>query len=74
MDAATRQSMALHVGGRRDKSGQALWAPIPLVYREQATFHTDQYAVSQGVIPAVQHRAITKQARKTHHSERFKNT
>ena len=45
-----------------------------LVYREQATFHTDQYAVYKGVIPAGQHRAITKNARKTNHIERFNNT
>ncbi|HEY5868412.1 MAG TPA: IS1 family transposase [Candidatus Tectomicrobia bacterium] len=71
MDATTRQIIAFHVGDRSDKSGQALWANIPLVYREQATFHTDQYAVYQGVIPAAQHRAITKKARKTNHIERF---
>ena len=40
----------------------------------QATFHTDQYAVYKGVIPAEQHRAITKNARKTNHIERFNNT
>ena len=74
MDATTRQSIAFHVGDRSDKSGQALWANIPIVYREQATFHTDQYAVNQGVIPAAQHRAITKKARKTNHIERFNNT
>ena len=45
-----------------------------LVYREQATFHTDQYDVYKGVIPAEQHRAITKKARKTNHIERFNNT
>ena len=38
------------------------------------TFHTDQYEVYKGVIPAEQHRAITKQARKTNHIERFNNT
>ena len=74
MDATSRQIIAFHVGDRSDKSGQALWATIPLVYREQATFHTDQYAVYQGVIPAAQHRAITKKARKTNHIERFNNT
>ena len=36
--------------------------------------HTDQYAVYTGVIPAAQHKAITKQARKTNHIERFNNT
>jgi insertion element IS1 protein InsB len=45
MDATTRQIIAFHVGDRSDKSGQALWANIPLVYREQGMFHTDQYAV-----------------------------
>jgi insertion element IS1 protein InsB len=44
------------------------------VYRDQATFHTDQYDVYQGVIPAEQYRAITKKARKTNHIERFNNT
>jgi insertion element IS1 protein InsB len=47
---------------------------MPMVYREQATFHTDQYEVYKGVIPAEQHRAITKQARKTNHIERFNTT
>ena len=74
MDATSRQIIAFHVGDRSDKSGHALWATIPLVYREQATFHTDQYAVYPGVIPAAQHRAITKKARKTNHIERFNNT
>ena len=68
MDAATRQIIAFHVGDRRGESGKALWATIPLVSREQATFHTDQYEVYKGVIPAEQHRAITKKARKTNHS------
>src|SRR6266516_2847024 len=61
-------------GDRRGESGKALWANMPLVYREQATFHTDQYEVYKGVIPAEQHRAITKKARKTNHIERFNNT
>jgi insertion element IS1 protein InsB len=46
----------------------------PLVYREQATFHTDQYDAYTGVIPVERHRAITKKARKTNHVERFNNT
>ena len=74
MDATTRQIIALHVGDRRGDSGKELWANIPLVYREQATFHTDQYAVYKGVIPPRQHRAITKYARKTNPIERFNNT
>jgi insertion element IS1 protein InsB len=74
MDATTRQIIAFHVGDRRGDSGKELWAKIPLLYREHATFHTDQYAVDKGVIPAAQHRAMTKHARKTHHIERFNNT
>jgi insertion element IS1 protein InsB len=44
------------------------------VYRQQAVFHTDLYEVYQGIIPAGQHKAITKKARKTNHVERFNNT
>jgi IS1 family transposase len=74
MDTTTRQILALHVGNRSRESGKALWANMPLDYREQAMFHTDQYEVSKGVIPKEQLRAITKKARKTNHIERFHNT
>ena len=40
---------------------------IPEAYRPHATFYTDQYVVYEGVIPAEQHRAISKLAWKTHH-------
>jgi insertion element IS1 protein InsB len=73
-DATPRQIIAFHVGDRRRESGTELWANIPMVYREQAKFDTDQYEVYQGVMPGEQHRAITKKARKTHHIERFHNT
>ena len=43
MDAATRQIMAFHGGDRSRDSAKARWAKSPLGYREQATFHTDQY-------------------------------
>ena len=56
------------------KSPKALWASIPKVYQDHATFHTDQYDVYKSVIPAERHKAITKQARKTNHIERFNNT
>ena len=74
MDATTRQIIAFHVGDRSRESVEELWANIPVIYREQATFHTDQYTVYKRVIPAEQHRAITKHARKTNHIERFNNT
>jgi insertion element IS1 protein InsB len=74
MDTKTRQIMAFHVGDRRRKRARRLWAKIPEAYRQQATFYTDQYVVYEGVIPAAQHKAIHKLARKTNHVERFNNT
>jgi insertion element IS1 protein InsB len=74
MDVTTRQIIAFHVGDRSRESAKALWAKLPLIYREQATFHTDQYDAYTGVIPAERHKAITKQARKAKHIERFNNT
>jgi insertion element IS1 protein InsB len=74
MDAKTRQVIAFHVGDRSRRSAKRLWAKIPAAYRQHATFYTDQYVVYAGVIPVVQHRAISKLARTTNHIERFNNT
>ncbi len=74
MDVKTRQVIAFHVGDRSRKSARKLWGKIPKAYRRYATFHTDQYVVYTGVIPAAQHRTISKKARKTNHIERFNNT
>jgi insertion element IS1 protein InsB len=74
MDTHTRQIIAFHVGDRSRKSAEQLWVNTPAVYREQATFYTDCYEVYTGVIPAAQHQAIAKLARKTNHLERFNNT
>jgi insertion element IS1 protein InsB len=74
MDAKSRQIMAFHVGDRSHKSAEQLWAKIPQAYRQHATFYTDQYVVYAKVIPATQHQAISKLARKTNHIERFNNT
>jgi IS1 family transposase len=74
MDAKTRQIIAFHVGGRSRKSARQLWGKIPKTYRRYAIFHTDQYVVYKGVIPAAQHRVINKKARKTNHIERFNDT
>jgi insertion element IS1 protein InsB len=74
MDTRTRQVIAFRVGDRSRKSAEQLWVSIPAVYREQATFYTDCYEVYTGVIPAAQHQAITKLARKTNHLEGFNNT
>ena len=56
MDAKTRQVIAFHVGDRSRDSAQALWAKIPVAYREQARFHTDRYEVYKGVMPVVKAR------------------
>jgi len=74
MDADTRQIIAFHVGDRSRQSAEALWRQIPIGYQEHATFYTDCYEAYKSVIPAAQHRAITKLARKTNHVERFNCT
>ena len=74
MDVKTRQIIAFHVGDRSRKSARQLWSKIPKTYRRYATVHTDQYVVYKDMIPAAQHQAITKKARKTNHMERFNNT
>ena len=74
MDAATRQIIAFHVGDRSRESAKALWGKIPKTYQDHAMFHTDQYEVYNGAIPAERHKAITKHARKTNPIERFNNT
>ena len=74
IDRVTRQVIAFHVGDRSRTSALQLWAHLPAVYRDQATFYTDQYVVYKGVIPSERHKAITKKARLTNHIERFNNT
>ena len=74
MDVRTRQVIAFHVGDRSRTSAKRLWAMIPHIYRQHAMFYTDQYVVYEGLIPAAQHRVISKLARKTNHIERFNNT
>lgn len=65
---------AFHVGDRRRESDQELWVNIPVAYREQARFHTDQYEAYKSVMPVERHQAMTKHARKTNHIERFNTT
>jgi insertion element IS1 protein InsB len=74
MEAITRQSLAFPVGERRRDSAKELWAKLPWVDREQATFHTDQYDAYTGVMPAERPKASTKKARQTKHIERFNTT
>jgi insertion element IS1 protein InsB len=74
MDAATRQVIAFHVGGRSRQSARAPWEKIQTVYQEQALFYTHQYAVYTGVIPPTRHRTISQLAGQTNHVERFNCT
>jgi insertion element IS1 protein InsB len=74
MEAKTRQIIAFHVGNRSHTSAEHLWAKIPHASRHHATFYTDYYVVYAKAIPAAQHQALSKWARKTNHSERFNHT
>ena len=74
IDSHTHQALAFHVGDRSKKSAQKLWKKLPAVYRQHATFWTDGYASYQGVIPATQHRIVTKAFRGTNHIERLNCT
>jgi insertion element IS1 protein InsB len=73
-DRQTRQVIAFHIGDRSRDSAKQVWQNLPQGYREQATFSTDQYAAYLGVIPPAQQKAITKQARKMNHIDRFNHT
>jgi insertion element IS1 protein InsB len=74
IDSHTRQALAFHVGDRSKKSARKLWKKLPAVYRQHATFWTDGYASYQGIIPATQHRIVTKASRGTNHIERLNCT
>ena len=74
MDVKTRQIIAFHVGDRSKESARKLWNNIPRIYRQQATFYTDQYDSYEGVIPAAQHQAVNKASGKTNPIERFNGT
>jgi insertion element IS1 protein InsB len=74
MDATSRQVMAVQVGERRRKRATRLWAKMPHASRQHARCDPDQYVGYEGVLPAVQHRAICTWARTTNHRERFNTT
>jgi IS1 family transposase/transposase-like protein len=74
IDSQTRRALAFHVGDRSQKSAHKLWDRLPAEYRQNATFWTDGYSSYQGVIPASQHRVVTKASRQTNHIERLNCT
>ena len=69
MDIKTKQVLAFYVGDRRKHSARKLGKAIPQVYKQTALCYTDQYESYPGVIPADQHRALSKQFRKANHIE-----
>jgi insertion element IS1 protein InsB len=73
MDATPRQSMAWHGGARRPTRAAPLWAKMPPADRQHATCYTDQEVVSEQVMPAAPHQALSKGAQQTHHLARCHN-
>ena len=61
------------MGDRSRERGPQLWAKIPEVYPQQATGSPALSAVSPGVIPPTQPKAMPQQARKTTAVARFTN-
>jgi len=74
LDLSTRQIVAFFVGDRSKNSAKALWDRIPINYRKNATFYTDEYEAYNSVIPANQHVSGPKQDGITCHIERFNCT
>jgi insertion element IS1 protein InsB len=74
LDVATRQVLAFHVGDRSRRAARALWQRIPLLYRQQAKFYTDDWEAYKGVIPQAQHYVCAKDSGHTNLIERFNCT
>jgi insertion element IS1 protein InsB len=74
MAAHTPQLIALHVGDRCRESAKELGTDIPVVHLEQASSHPAQEEAYIGVIPTEPHSAMTKQARKPKHRDRWHYT
>jgi IS1 transposase/Pyridine nucleotide-disulphide oxidoreductase, dimerisation domain len=75
----TRGFMKALVDAQRDRVlGFTMLGPeareVMAVVQKQATFPPDLDEVYTGVMPPVRHNAMTKQARKTNHVERFNST
>ena len=68
MDVKSRQIIAFHVGDRSRERARNLWHSIPEIYREKATFYTDDRQAYIVVIPETQHRAVSKQISHKHNT------
>ena len=60
LDAATRQVVAVHAGGRSEQDAQAFWAEVPEPYRSGCDVYTDEWEAYKGAIPAEVHFAVKK--------------
>ena len=74
IDVDSKQVIAFYVGDRSRKSARKLWERIPLIYRQQATFDTDNWEAYKGVIPEARHQVCAKGSGKTNSIERFNCT
>ena len=74
LDTQRRQVIAFYVGDRSRRSVRRRWNRIPALYRQHATFDTDDWEAYQGVIPQAQHRVCVKGSGHTHSGERFNCT
>ncbi|GAA4460774.1 IS1 family transposase [Nibrella saemangeumensis] len=70
LDRASRQVVALHIGDRGATGALGLWQALPEPYRQQASFHTDDWDAYKQIIPVHQHRC-SQYKQHTNHVERF---
>ncbi len=69
----TRQVVGYAIGARDEATCRKLWRSIPAQYR-RGRVYSDFWKAYQSVIPAWQHRAVSKESGQTSHIERFNNT
>lgn len=74
IDVESKQVIAFYVGDRSRQSARKLWERIPLIYRQQATFDTEDWEAYKGVIPKGRHQVCAKGSGKTNLIERFNCT
>jgi len=74
IDSESKQVIAFYVGDRSRKSARKLWNRIPLLYRQQASFDTDDWEAYKGVIPEAQPHVCAKGSGRTNIIERFNCT
>lgn len=74
IEVESKQVIAFYVGDRSRKSADKLWQRIPLIYRQYATFDTDDWQAYKGMIPKRQYQVCAKGSGKTNIIERFNCT